>query len=66
MARFTARSSLTEERPRSRAARKRTTRPPSTFARYTAGRKMKPTSQAKLSLRSPLSFVYVGNVSRPR
>ncbi|KAN0124536.1 hypothetical protein V8E52_002185 [Russula decolorans] len=59
MARFTARSSSTEERPRSRAAGKRPMRPPSSLSRYTASSTMKPTT---LSLRSPLSFVYVGNL----
>ncbi|KAF8505495.1 hypothetical protein F5888DRAFT_1649584 [Russula emetica] len=63
MARFSARSSLTESRPRSRPARKHTMRPPSSFARYTTSRKMNPTSsRATHSLRSPLSFVYVGNL----
>jgi hypothetical protein len=65
MARFSARSPSTEPRPRSRAPGRRTKCPPSTSARNAASRKMKSTSRATLSLRSPLSFVYVGNVSLP-
>ncbi len=61
MARYSARSPSTEPRPR----RRRTKCPPPTSAHNAASRKMKSTSRATLPLRSPLSFVYVGNVSPP-
>lgn len=63
MARFTARShSSLKEEERARSRKKRTTGPPSSFARYAASCKMKPSPQAKQSSRSPLSFVFVGNL----
>ena len=62
MARFSARSSLTDLHPRSRPARKHTKRPPSAYARYAHSRKAKRSSRATQSTRSTLSFVYVGNV----
>ncbi|KAI0285051.1 hypothetical protein BGY98DRAFT_946887 [Russula aff. rugulosa BPL654] len=62
MTRFSARSSLTEQRSRSRPTRRRTNRPPSSLSRYAHTRKVKPTARATQSLGSPLSFVYVGNL----